>query len=205
MSDQDSETRLDGSNRRGGSRDYRRPTSRNSGLLPFAGPAIVASIAYMTRAISPPISRRAPDTAICSCGGGAGQCHRHAVSGLSPSSALSRQESGRAVPRSFPAPVVYAMWRERNRRHGDRSRRVSRSFHRPEPVVWLAAVLEFGDCWRRHIRHVGAARLGFRPIEVLIAGFVSVIGVSYLIELAIAPPIGAPSPFIPSYRAGRSA
>jgi len=36
--------------------------------------------------------------------------------------------------------------RERNRRHGDRSRRVSRSFHRPEPVVWLAAVLESGDC-----------------------------------------------------------
>jgi len=29
---------------------------------------------------------------------------------------------------------------------------------------------------------------GFRPIEVLITGFVSVIGVSYLIELAIAPP-----------------
>ena len=40
-------------------------------------------------------------------------------------------------------------------------------------------------------------RVGFRPLELLIGGLVAVIGASYLIELAIAPPAWALPRFTP--------
>ena len=62
----------------------------------------------------------------------------------------------------FPRPVVWGMWGDqRDRRHGDRSGRVSRRRHRPVPAVPPAAFGRHGDHGLSLLRHTHVRRPGF--------------------------------------------
>jgi len=148
-----------------GSRDYRGNVAEFGPYCPSPVRRSSPRSPIWTRAISPPISRRAPDTAICSCGVVL-QCHRHAVQACPPSSHCHGKSLAEQCRDHFPRPVVTRCGAERNRRHGDRSRRVSRSFHRPEPVclacrcsgVWRLLASPYTPCW--------CCKARVRPIEV---------------------------------------
>ena len=184
-------TDVDGSNRCGGSRDYRRPTSRNSGLIALRrsgdhrldrlyGPGQfrhqyqagsrygylllwVVVLANVTAMLFQGLSAK---LGIVTGKSLAEQCRDH-----------------------FPRPVVYAMWgaSEIAAMATDLAEFLGAS-------IGLSLLCGLPPFWSLAIVGVAIYAMlmlqgsGFRPIEVLIAGFVSVIGVSYLIELAIAPP-----------------
>ena len=89
----------------------------------------------------------------------------------------------------FPRPVVWAMWvRQRDRRHGDRSRRIPRRRHRPVALLFhmplfagmiVTAIVTYGLLMFE--------RFGFRPLELIIGAIVGLICLCYLVEMFIAP------------------
>ena len=160
-------------------------------LLPFAGPAIVASIAYM-------------DPGNFATNIEAGSRYGYLLlwvvvlanvtamlfQGLSAKLGIVTGKSLAEQCRDhFPRPVVYAMWgaSEIAAMATDLAEFLGASIGLSLlfglPLFWSLAIV--GVAIYAMLMLQGS---GFRPIEVLITGFVSVIGVSYLIELAIAPP-----------------
>ncbi len=160
-------------------------------LLPFAGPAVVASIAYMDPgnfATNVEAGSRygylllwvvvlANVTAMLFQG-------LSAKLGIVTGKSLAEQCRDR-----FPRPLVYAMWgaSEIAAMATDLAEflgaAIGLSLLFGLPLLWSLALV--GIATYAMLMLQGS---GFRPIEVLIAGFVSVIGVAYLIEMAVAPP-----------------
>ena len=107
-------------------RDVLAGRTRRFRPLLFAGPAVVASIAYWIPAISRPTSRPAPNTAMACCGSYCSPisspcCFRP----CRPSSASSPGETSRSCAASiFPAGRAGNVGRQRDRGDGHRSRRV---------------------------------------------------------------------------------
>ncbi len=160
-------------------------------LLPFLGPAVIASVAYMdpgnfatnieagakfgytllwvvlvANVVAMLFQALSAKLGIVTGVSLAGQCREH-----------------------FPAPVVYAMWI------------VSEvAAMATDLAEFLGAAvglsLLFGLPLMMSLTVVGIATYamllvqgqGFRPMEILIGAFVAIVGVSYLIELIIAPP-----------------
>jgi manganese transport protein len=161
------------------------------GLLPFIGPAVVASIAYMD-----------PGNFATNIQAGA----RHGYMLLwvvllaniiamlfQALSARLGIVTGRSLAtlcrEHFPQPLVIAMWvaSEIAAMATDLAESIGAAigisllFHLP---LLAGLLITFAITW-------GLLTLqsrGFRPIELVIAAFVGVIGVAYLIELFIAPP-----------------
>lgn len=161
------------------------------GLLPFAGPAVVASIAYMD-----------PGNFATNIQAGA----RHGylllwVVLLANLIAMLFQAlsarlgivTGYSLPSlcrmHFPRPLVIAMWlvSEVAAMATDLAESIGAAigisvlFHLP----LLAGLLITFALTLALLRFQSR---GFRPIELIIAGFVGIIGLSYVIELFIAPP-----------------
>jgi manganese transport protein len=160
-------------------------------LSPFAGPAIVASIAYM-------------DPGNFATNIEAGSKFGYLllwVVVLANATAMLFQAlsaklgivTGKSLAEQcrdhFPRPVVYAMWgaSEIAGMATDLAEFIGASIGLSLlfglPLLWSLAVV--GVATYAMLMLQGA---GFRPIEILITGFVGVIGVSYLVVLAIAPP-----------------
>lgn len=160
-------------------------------LAPFAGPAIVASIAYM-------------DPGNFATNIEAGSRYGYLLlwvvvlanvtamlfQGLSAKLGIVTGKSLAEQCRDhFPGPVVYAMWgaSEIAAMATDLAEflgaGIGLSLLFGLPLLWSLAIV--GVATYAMLTLQGS---GFRPIEILIAGFVGVIGVSYLIELVIAPP-----------------
>ena len=160
-------------------------------LAPFAGPAIVASIAYM-------------DPGNFATNIEAGSRYGYLLlwvvvlanvtamlfQGLSAKLGIVTGKSLAEQCRDhFPRPVVYAMWgaSEIAAMATDLAEflgaAIGLSLLFGLPLLWSLAIV--GVATYAMLTLQGS---GFRPIEILIAGFVGVIGVSYLIELVIAPP-----------------
>ena len=162
-----------------------------SGFLPFAGPAIIASVAYMD-----------PGNFATNIQAGA----RHGYSllwvvvlanaiamlfqALSARIGIVTGQSLAALcRRHFPRPVTLAMWgiSEIAAMATDLAETVGAAiglsllFGLPLLIsLGLTMVLTWGLLMLQS--------RGFRPIELIIAGFVGVIGLCYLIELTISPP-----------------
>ncbi len=160
-------------------------------LLPFAGPAVVASIAYM-------------DPGNFATNIEAGSRYGYLLlwvvvlanvaamlfQGLSAKLGIVTGKSLAEQCRDhFPRPIVYAMWAasEIAAMATDLAEflgaAIGLSLLFGLPMFWSLALV--GLATYAMLMLQGS---GFRPIEVLIAGFVSIIGLAYLIELAIAPP-----------------
>jgi manganese transport protein len=160
-------------------------------LLPFAGPAVIASIAYMD-----------PGNFATNIQAGAGFGYELLWVALSANlvamlfQALSAKigiATGRNLPElcreHFAPPVVYALWLA--------SEIAAMATELAEILgASLGLTLLCGIPLLASMLLVGIAtyaalhlqRSGFRPIEILIGCCVGVITVSYLIELVIAPP-----------------
>src|SRR6201998_1250424 len=160
-------------------------------VLPFAGPAVIASIAYMD-----------PGNFATNIQAGAGYGYELLWVALSANlvamlfQALSAKigiATGRNLPElcreHFAPPVVYALWLA--------SEIAAMATELAELLgASLGLTLLCGVPLLASMLLVGIAtyaalhlqRSGFRPIEILIGCFVGVITVSYLIELVIAPP-----------------
>jgi manganese transport protein len=161
------------------------------GFLPFVGPAVVASIAYM-------------DPGNFATNIQAGARHGYLLlwvvllanltamlfQSLSARVGIVTGSSLAALCRdNFPRPVVIAMWvaSEIAAMATDLAETVGAAiglsllFGLP---LMTSLFLTFVITWG--LLMVQAR--GFRPIELIIAGFVGAIGVSYLIEMVIAPP-----------------
>jgi manganese transport protein len=160
-------------------------------VLPFAGPAVIASIAYMD-----------PGNFATNIQAGAGYGYELLWVALSANlvamlfQALSAKigiATGRNLPElcreHFSPPVVYALWLA--------SEIAAMATELAEILgASLGLTLLCGIPLLASMLLVGIAtyaalhlqRSGFRPIEILIGCCVGVITVSYLIELVIAPP-----------------
>ena len=160
-------------------------------LLPFLGPAVIASVAYMdpgnfatnieagakfgytllwvvlvANVVAMLFQALSAKLGIVTGVSLAGQCREH-----------------------FPAPVVYAMWIA--------SEIAAMATDLAEFLgAAVGLSLLFGLPLMVSLTVVGIATYamllvqgqGFRPMEILIGAFVAIVGVSYLIELIIAPP-----------------
>jgi manganese transport protein len=161
------------------------------GILPFIGPAVVASIAYMD-----------PGNFATNIQAGAGFGYMllwvvvlaNVVAMLFQAlSARLGIASGRSLPAlcrdHFPRPVVAGMWvtSEIAAMATDLAESIGAAigisvlFHLP---LLVGLLITFAITWGL-LTFQGR---GFRPIELIITGFVGVIALSYLIELFIAPP-----------------
>jgi manganese transport protein len=160
-------------------------------FLPFAGPAFVASVAYID-----------PGNIATNIRAGAEYGYTLlwvvVVANLMAMmfQALSAKVgivTGRNLAElcreAFPRPVVYAMWvvSEIAAMATDLAELLGAAiglsllFGLPLLMsVALAAALSYAMLMMQ--------RYGFRPLEILIAGFVAIVGTSYLTELVIAPP-----------------
>jgi manganese transport protein len=161
------------------------------GFLPFVGPAVVASIAYMD-----------PGNFATNIQAGA----RHGYMLLwvvllanviamlfQALSARLGIVTGHSLPGlcrlHFPRPVVVAMWlaSEVAAMATDLAESVGAAigisvlFHLP---LLAGLLITFAITWGL----LGFQSRGFRPLELIIALFVGIIGLAYLIELFIAPP-----------------
>src|SRR5208282_5813903 len=122
-------------------------------------------------------------------GGVARQCDRDAVSGPLGQARYRHWPQPRGiVPRPFSATGRLGdVGRQRDRRHGDRSRRI------PGGAIGLALLLHMPLLAGMAVTAVVTygllmfERLGFRPIELIIGAMVSLIGLCYLVEMFIAP------------------
>lgn len=160
-------------------------------MLPFIGPAVVASIAYMD-----------PGNFATNIQAGANYGYLllwvvvvanvlamlfQAVSariGIATGSSLAELSR-----RHFPAPLVLAMWAisEVAAMATDLAESLGAAIglHLLVGLPLLGGlVLTFAATWAM----LSLQGRGFRPIELLIGGFIGVIGIAYLIELVIAPP-----------------
>ncbi len=160
-------------------------------MLPFAGPAVIASIAYMD-----------PGNFATNIQGGAqfGYMLLWVVVAANLVAMLFQALSarlgivtGRSLAtlcrESFPRPLVYAMW--------GASEIAAMATDLGETLgAAVGLSLLFGWPLLPSLLAVFVAtyamlmlqRRGFRPMELLIGGFVAVIGLSYVAELLIAPP-----------------
>ena len=126
------------------------------GCLAFVGPAVIASIAYIDPGqLCDQYPGRREIRLRAALGGAARQSDCDAVPGaVGQTRHRHRPQPRGAVPRSFPAPGGLGdVGRQRDRRHGDRSRRVSRRRHRTVALVPDAAVCRNGRHRRRDLRH----------------------------------------------------
>jgi manganese transport protein len=161
------------------------------GFVPFAGPAIIASIAYMD-----------PGNFATNIQAGARYGYMLVWVVVAANliamlfQALSARVgivTGRSLAqlsrRCFPLPVVIAMWlvSEVAAIATDLAELVGAaiglSLLSGLPLL-PSLLLAFGITWGL----LSLQSRGFRPLELVIAAFVGVIGVSYLVELVIAPP-----------------
>ena len=160
-------------------------------FLPFAGPAIIASIAYV-------------DPGNFATNIQAGARHGYLLlwvvvvanliamlfQALSARIGIVTGQSLASLCRlHFPRPVVLAMWvaSEGAAMATDLAELVGAaiglSLLTGMPMLW-ALVLAFFITWAL----LSLQSRGFRPLEIVIAGFVGTIGLGYLVELVIAPP-----------------
>ena len=160
-------------------------------FLPFAGPAIIASIAYM-------------DPGNFATNIQAGARHGYLLlwvvvlanliamlfQALSARVGIVTGHSLASLCRMhFPRPVVLAMWvvSEAAAMATDLAELVGAaiglSLLSGMPML-PALLLAFGITWGL----LSLQTRGFRPLEIVIAGFVAVIGLGYVVELFIAPP-----------------
>jgi manganese transport protein len=161
------------------------------GLLPFVGPAVVASIAYM-------------DPGNFATNIQAGARHGYMLlwvvllanviamlfQALSARLGIVTGQSLAALCREhFPRPVVIAMWvaSEVAAMATDLAETIGAAigisvlFHVP---LLAGLLVTFAITWGL----LSYQSRGFRPIELIITGFVGIISLSYLVELFIAPP-----------------
>ncbi|HQT75462.1 MAG: divalent metal cation transporter [Rhodospirillales bacterium 20-64-7] len=162
-----------------------------AGLLPFIGPAVVASIAYMD-----------PGNFATNIQAGAGYGYMLLWVVLLANliamlfQALSARigiVTGKSLPAlcrdHFPQPLVIAMWlaSEVAAMATDLAESIGAAigisvlFHLP---LLAGLLITFAITWGL----LSFQSRGFRPIELIITGFVGIISLSYLIELFIAPP-----------------
>jgi manganese transport protein len=169
-------------------------SGRRRGLrafLPFAGPAVMASIAYMD-----------PGNFATNIQAGAGYGYgllwvvvlanlvAMLLQAMSAKLGIVTNRSLAELSREhFPQPVVLAMWvvSEIAAMATDLAEFLGGAIglalllHIPLLLGMLAtAAITFGI--------LSLQRQGFRPIELIIGGLVGMIGISYLVELLIAPP-----------------
>ncbi len=161
------------------------------GLLPFAGPAVIASIAYMD-----------PGNFATNIQGGAqfGYLLLWVVVVANVVAMLFQALSARlgiVTGRSlatlcrehFPLPLVYAMWvaSEIAAMATDLGETLGAAVGLSLLLGWplLASLLVVSVATYAMLM---LQRRGFRPMELLIGGFVALIGLSYVAELVIAPP-----------------
>src|ERR1700712_1457340 len=161
------------------------------GPLPFVGPAVVASIAYM-------------DPGNFATNIQAGARHGYMLlwvvlsanviamlfQALSARLGIVTGYSLAALSRThFPRPLVIAMWlaSEVAAMATDLAESIGAAigisvlFHLP---LLTGLLITFAITWAL----LSFQSRGFRPIELIITGFVGIIGLAYLIELFIAPP-----------------
>ena len=161
------------------------------GLLPFVGPAVVASIAYM-------------DPGNFATNIQAGARHGYMLlwvvllanvvamlfQALSARLGIVSGHSLAALCRMhFPRPLVIAMWlaSEVAAMATDLAESIGAAigisvlFHLP---LFGGLLITFAITWAL----LSFQTRGFRPIELIITGFVGVISLAYLVELLIAPP-----------------
>ena len=161
------------------------------GMLPFVGPAVVASIAYM-------------DPGNFATNIQAGARHGYMLlwvvllanviamlfQALSARLGIVSGQSLASLCRAhFPKPLVIAMWlvSEVAAMATDLAESIGAAigisvlFHLP---LLAGLLINFAITWGL----LTFQSRGFRPIELIITGFVGIISLSYLIELCIAPP-----------------
>jgi manganese transport protein len=161
------------------------------GLLPFIGPAVVASIAYM-------------DPGNFATNIQAGARHGYMLlwvvllaniiamlfQALSARLGIVSGQSLAALSRMhFPKPLVVAMWgaSEVAAMATDLAESIGAAigisvlFHLP---LLAGLLITFAITWGL----LSFQSRGFRPIELIVTGFVGIISLAYLIELFIAPP-----------------
>jgi manganese transport protein len=162
-----------------------------AGMLPFVGPAVIASIAYMD-----------PGNFATNIQAGAGFGYMllwvvllanvvaMLFQALSARLGIVTGHSLAALCRQyFPRPVVIGMWllSEVAAMATDLAESIGAAigisvlFHLP---LLAGLLLTFAITWGL----LTFQSRGFRPIELIITGFVGIISLSYLIELFIAPP-----------------
>ena len=162
-----------------------------AGMAPFIGPAVVASIAYMD-----------PGNFATNIQAGAGYGYMllwvvlcanliaMLFQALSARLGIVTGHSLAALCRQhFPAPVTVAMWlaSEVAAMATDLAESIGAAigisvlFHLP---LLVGLLVTFAITWGL----LSFQSRGFRPIELIITGFVGIISLSYLIELFIAPP-----------------
>src|SRR6201987_2446961 len=160
-------------------------------LLPFAGPAVIASIAYMD-----------PGNFATNIQAGAGYGYVLLWVALSANlvamlfQALSAKigiATGRSLAElcrdHFAPPVVYTMWLVSE--VAAMATEMAELLGASLGLTLLCGIPLLASMLFVAIATYAALRLqrsGFRPVEILIGCFVGVIVVSYLIELVIAPP-----------------
>jgi manganese transport protein len=179
-------------------------------FLPFVGPAVIASVAYMD-----------PGNFAVNIEAGAGFGYlllwvvlvANVVAMLFQAlSAKLGIVTGQSLAghcrRRLPPPVVYAMW--------VMSEVAAMATDLAEFLgAAIGLGLLFGLPLLASLVVVGVAAYamlllqdrGFRPMEIMISGFVGIVGVSYLIELVIAPPdwsAFAYHTFVPQLQGGHS-
>jgi manganese transport protein len=160
-------------------------------LAPFAGPAIIASVAYMDPGnFATNIQAGAKFGYMLLWVVLAANLIAMLFQGLSAKLGIVTDRSlAEHCREQFPRPVVYAMWivSEIGAMATDLAEFLG---------AGVGLTLLFGFPLLVSLALTGAATYamlllqdtGFRPIEILIAAFVGIIGVCYLIELVIMPP-----------------
>ncbi|WP_371827149.1 Nramp family divalent metal transporter [Deinococcus sp. QL22] len=175
-----------------------------AGILPFMGPAIIASIAYMD-----------PGNFATNIQGGAqfGYALLWVILAANLMAMLIQNLSaklgiatGKNLPElireRWPRPLVWVYWVQ--------AEIVAMATDLAEflgaalaihlltglPMIWGAAITGVITFWLLTLQNKG-----FRPLEIAIGGFVLVIGVAYLVQLLIArPELAALGGFIPSFQ-----
>jgi manganese transport protein len=191
MSEAVARTTLSDRTARAGEMALRGGRVRISGLLPFIGPAVVASIAYMD-----------PGNFATNIQAGARHGYMllwvvvlaNAIAMLFQALSarlgiVSGQSLAAACRTHFPRPVVIAMWvaSEVAAMATDLAESIGAAigisvlFHLP---LLAGLLITFAITWGL-LMFQGR---GFRPIELIITGFVGIISLAYLVELFIAPP-----------------
>jgi manganese transport protein len=161
------------------------------GFLPFAGPAVIASVAYMD-----PGNFATNIQAGASYGYGLlwvvmlANLIAMLFQGLSARIGIVTGQSLASLCRiHFPRPVTLAMWvaSEIAAMATDLAETVGAAIG-ISLLLGLPLLTSLGLTMVVTYGLLTLQSRGFRPIELIIAGFVGVIGLCYIIELAIAPP-----------------